>query len=98
MVRQLNTGMASSVRDRTATYRRCLGWTSDVGRTLELHSEICTAFTEQFHQFLNLTLEYNKDKRLAAAIQLTTTGASSAATRVAVQPELCTPPKSVLGG
>jgi len=88
MVRQLKTGLASSVRDRTATYRRCLGWTADVGRPLALRTEVSTAFNEQFHQFLQTALKYNEEKRLAKAIQLTTTGASSAATRVAVKDTL----------
>lgn len=88
MVRQLKMGMASSVRDRTATYRRCLGWTSDVGRSLELRTEVSTAFNQQFHQFLQTALKYNEEKRLAKAIQLTTTGASSAATRVSAKDTL----------
>jgi hypothetical protein len=88
MVRQLKMGMASSARERTATYRRCLGWTSDVGRQLGIRSETSTAFHDQFHKLLHDTLRYNADKRLAKAIQLTTTGGSSAATRVAIRDTL----------
>jgi hypothetical protein len=88
MVRQLKMGMASSVRDRAATYRRCLGWTTDVARGLSLATETSTAFDEQFHGFLQTALKYNADKRLAKAIQLTTTGASSAATRVSIKDTL----------
>ena len=88
MVRQLKMGMASSVRERTATYRRCLGWTSDVGRQLGIRSETSTAFHDQFHKLLHDTLRYSADKRLAKAIQLTSTGGSSAATRVAIRDTL----------
>ncbi|HLU99994.1 MAG TPA: hypothetical protein VKZ59_01925 [Acidobacteriota bacterium] len=84
MVRQLQMGIASLIRDRVGTYRRCLGWTTPTGRKLELQTEVNTAFTSQFHQFINGALKYYKDLRLAEAIQQTTGGGSSAATRVAV--------------
>src|SRR5262245_47379708 len=77
MVRQLKMGRASTVRERATAYRRCLGWTSDLGRQLGIHSETSTAFHDQFHKFLHDTLKYNADKRLAQAIQLTTNGGSS---------------------
>ena len=88
MVRQLKMGMASSVRERTATYRRCLGWTSDLGRGLGVRSETSSAFHDQFHKFMHDALRYSADKRLAKAIQLTTAGGSSAATRVSIRDTL----------
>ncbi len=83
MVRQLQMGLASLIRDRVSTYRRCLGWTTPIGRKMELQTEVNTAFTGQFHQFLKTALEYYKDLRLAEAIRQTTGGGASAATRVA---------------
>lgn len=83
MVRQLQMGIASLIRDRVSTYRRCLGWTTPVGRKMDIQSEVNSAFTGQFHQFLKTALEYYKDLRLAEAIRQTTGGGASAATRVA---------------
>lgn len=83
MVRQLQMGIASLIRDRVSTYRRCLGWTTAVGRKMDIQTEVNSAFTGQFHQFLKTALEYYKDLRLAEAIRQTTGGGASAATRVA---------------
>jgi hypothetical protein len=84
MVRQLQMGIASLIRDRVSTYRRCLGWTTPVGRKLNLQTEVNTAFNSQFHLFINTALKYYEALRLATAIRQTTSGGSSAATRVAV--------------
>lgn len=84
MVRQLQMGLASLTRDRVSTYRRCLGWTTPIGRKMDIQTEVNTAFTTQFHQFMKTALEYYKDLRLAQAIRQTTSGGASASTRVAV--------------
>ncbi|HAW50212.1 TPA: hypothetical protein DCX16_04620 [bacterium] len=69
MVRLTKMGLSSTVRDRDSSYRRCLGWTSDVGRKLGLDTVANTAFNSLFHKFIQVTLEYYKDKRLAVAIK-----------------------------
>ena len=73
MVRQTKTGMSSTVSDRASSYRRCLGWTSDVGRKIDLDSVINHAFSTHFHKFITSALEFYKDKRLAQSIQEVTT-------------------------
>jgi hypothetical protein len=88
MVREKKTGLASSIRDRAATYRRCLGWTTESARKLTMETEVNTGFNRLFHKFLRLALDYYEAKRLAAAIQLTTTGGASAATRVSIKETL----------
>ncbi len=84
MVRHIQMGLASLARDRVSTYRRCLGWTTPIGRKMDIQTEVNTAFTGQFHQFIKTALEYYKDLRLAEAIRQTTSGGASASTRVAV--------------
>jgi hypothetical protein len=84
MVRQLQMGLASLVRDRVGTYRRCLGWTTPAGRKMNIQTEVNSAFNSQFHLFIKTALEYYKALRLAEAIRQTTGGGASAATRVAV--------------
>jgi hypothetical protein len=88
IVRQIKSGLASSVRDRASSYRRCLGWTTEAARKLSLESEVNTGFNRLFHKFLQLALQYYEAKRLAQAIQQTTTGGASAATRVAIKETL----------
>jgi hypothetical protein len=88
MVRQLKMGLASSVGDRDSTYRRCLGWTTTLGKKLGTKSEVGTAFNDQWHKFIQTALRYYKDKRLAEAIQLTGGGGASAATKVSIQKTL----------
>jgi hypothetical protein len=74
-------GESSSVRDRESAYRRCLGWTSDVGKKLELGSKVNNEFNKNFHQFIQYALGYYQEKRLAVAIAATQTpGKPSAAT------------------
>ena len=77
MIRESKTGLSSSVRDRNSTYRRCLGWTTDDGRKLDLKTNTNTAFNTLFHRFIQLALEFYKDKRLAQVIQSTTPGSGS---------------------
>jgi hypothetical protein len=74
MTRQMKMGLASSVRDRAGAYRTALGWTSEVGRKLDLQTEVNTGFTTQFHKFISHALAFYKDKRLAVAIQGAATG------------------------
>lgn len=69
MVRQTKMGLSSTVRDRDSSYRRCLGWTSEVGRKLGLDSAVNNGFNSLFHKFIQNALEYYKDKRLAVAIR-----------------------------
>lgn len=86
MVRQTKIGLSSTVRDRDSCYRRCLGWTSDVGRKLGVETEVNTAFNNLFHKFIQITLEFYKDKRLATAIKgITTPGKPSVATIVSIR-------------
>lgn len=72
MTRKTKMGLSSTVRDRNISYRRGLGWILDEGRKLNLDTVINTAFTNQFHKFIQIALEYYKDKRLATAIQAST--------------------------
>jgi hypothetical protein len=76
MVQQIKTGLSSSIRDRDSSYRRCLGWTSDVGRKLGLDSVLNTSFTELFHKFIYNAIQFYTDRRLAVAIR----GSASLAT------------------
>ncbi len=72
MTRKTKMGISSTVRDRNITYRRALGWILDEGRKLNLETVVNTAFTNLFHKFIQTSLEYYKDKRLATAIQAST--------------------------
>jgi len=76
MVRQTKMGLSSTVRDRDSSYRRCIGWTSDVGRKLGLDTVTNIGLNTLFHRFIQLALEFYKDKRLATAIQGVTTPVS----------------------
>jgi len=72
MTRKTKMGISSTVRDRNITYRRALGWIQEEGRKLNLETTVNTAFTNLFHKFIQTSLEYYKDKRLATAIQAST--------------------------
>jgi hypothetical protein len=72
MTRKTKMGISSTVRDRNITYRRALGWIQEEGRKLNLETVVNTAFTNLFHKFIQTALEYYKDKRLATAIQAST--------------------------
>jgi hypothetical protein len=80
MVREVKTGLSSTVRERDASYRRCLGWTSDVGAKLKNEAPNNSAFSTLFHRLLKAALDYYRDRRLAQAINLTTGSGSSTAT------------------
>lgn len=72
MTRKTKMGISSTVRDRNISYRRALGWIQEEGRKLNLDTTVNTAFTNLFHKFIQTSLEYYKDKRLATAIQAST--------------------------
>jgi hypothetical protein len=78
MCRQTKAGLSSTVRDRDATYRRALGWTSDVGRPLNILAQVNKGTSQLFHKFLQAAISFNTAKRLAVAIRGTTTPASAA--------------------
>lgn len=80
MVRRTEMGESSTVRRRDSSYRRCLGWTSDVGRKLDSEAVVNTAFSNLFHKFIQSALEFFKDKTLAEAIQATAPGKVSVTT------------------
>lgn len=80
MTRKTKMGLSSTVRDRNISYRRGLGWILDEGRKLNLDTVVNTGFTNLFHKFIQITLEYYKDKRLAVAI----TGINSSANKTSV--------------
>lgn len=69
MVRQVKSGVSSSVRDRDSSYRRCLGWTSEPGRKLGSPATVNADFNTHFHKVIRLALEYYKDVRLADTIR-----------------------------
>ena len=85
MVRLMKNGLSSTVRDRDSSYRRCLGWTSDVGRKLESGAKVNVGFNNLFHKFIKAALDYYKDRRLATAIQSQTSpGKASVATLITI--------------
>ena len=88
MVRQTKTGLSSTVRDRDASYRRSLGWTSDVGRKLGSSAKSNAGFNNHFHKFLNLALTWFNDRRLAQAIQSADKIRKSVATLIAISKTL----------
>ncbi|MCA1812183.1 MAG: hypothetical protein LC623_09270 [Halobacteriales archaeon] len=88
MVRQTRMGLASSTRDRDALYRRCLGWTSEAGKTLGARAELNPRFNDAFHKFIQAALEYYKDRRLATAIRGNQGGPASQMTLTSVSQTL----------
>jgi hypothetical protein len=86
MVRELKSGLSSTVRERDTSYRRCLGWTSEAGSKLGNDAPVNGAFDDQFHRLVYLALGYYQEKRLAVAIQNTTTvGKPSVATVTSIR-------------
>jgi hypothetical protein len=85
MCRQSKAGLSSTVRDRDATYRRVLGWTSDVGRPLGLPTQVNKGTSQTFHKFLRAAISFNVAKRLAVAIRGTTTPATAASLATLVE-------------
>jgi len=86
MVRELRSGLGSTTRDRDVAYRRCLGWTSEVGRTLGSEAAPNRAFSAQFHRLIRLALQFYKDRQLAVAIRdVVTPTRASTATLIAIR-------------
>jgi hypothetical protein len=85
MCRQTKAGLSSTVRDRDATYRRTLGWTSDVGRPLGVPAQVNKGTSQLFHKFLQAAIGFNTSKRLAVAIRGTTTPAAAASLATLVE-------------
>ena len=87
MVRQMRTGAASITKDREVLYKRALGWT--LNRQLKTEPVVNTSFNNLFHKFIQIALEYYKDKRLATAIQAATSSSkTSTATIVSIRDTL----------
>ena len=84
MIREMKAGVSSAVRDRDSSYRRALGWTSDVGNKLGSTSVVNAAFNNLFNELVQSALTYYRDRRLANAINAVNTGAPSVATRVQI--------------
>lgn len=79
--RQVKSGLSSGVRDRDFTYRRVLGWTSEPGRALGSEAQLNRDFASSFQAFFGGSLRYYGEKRLAVAIQASSTaGRPSVAT------------------
>jgi hypothetical protein len=87
MVREVKSGLSSTVRDRDTTYRRVLGWTSDAGAKLDGQSAPKNeTFSVTFHRLIELALGYYNEKRLASAIQSSiTVGKPSIATLTTIR-------------
>jgi hypothetical protein len=79
MCRQTKAGLSSTVRDRDASYRRVLGWTSDVGRPLNIPAQVNKGTSQLFHKFLQAAISFNSAKRLAVAIRGTISPGTTAA-------------------
>ncbi len=72
MVREVKSGLSSTVRERDTSYRRCLGWTSEAGSKLDgQDAPKNTSFSVIFHRLIELALGYYNERRLASAIQNT---------------------------
>jgi|SRR6185436_5543777 len=84
LTRQMKTGLASSIKDRVSTYRRCLGWTTTVGRQMKVDTIVNSSFSEHFHKFISLAIDYYNQLRLSSAIQSTTSGTASISTIVGI--------------
>ncbi len=86
MIRELRSGLGSTTRDRDVAYRRCLGWTSEVGRTLGSEASPNRAFSAQFHRLIRLALQFYRDRQLAVAIRdVVTPTRASTATLIAIR-------------
>ena len=76
MVEQLKTGVASSVRDRDSSYRRVMGWTSDVGRQAGSPAMANSGVDKLLNKAMKEILAFYRDRRLAQAIQGTLGGST----------------------
>jgi hypothetical protein len=89
MVREVKAGLSSTVREREISYRRCLGWSSEAGGKLDNNSDapMNHNFSTLFNRLVFLALGYYNEKRLAVAIQNSTTNAGkpSRATLISIK-------------
>jgi len=85
MCRQTKSGLSSTMRDRCATYLRCLGWTTDDCRPLNLPSKVNQGFSEGFHRFIQAGSSFNTAKRFADAIRGATVPAAAASVATLVE-------------
>lgn len=69
MTRETKTGNSSTVRDRDSTYRRTLGWTSELGRKLGVDAQANTGLSTQWHAFIHHSLQFFDARRMAVAIR-----------------------------
>jgi hypothetical protein len=76
MVQQLKSGSASSVRERDSSYRRVVGWTSDVGRQVGSTAIPNPNVDALLKQVVKEILAFYRDRRLAQAIQGTISGST----------------------
>ena len=87
MVREVKAGLSSTVRERSITYSRVLGWRNESGSRLDLADvPKNTSFNQLFHRLMLLVLGYFNEKRLAVAIQNTgSVGMPSRATLTSIR-------------
>lgn len=87
MIREVKKGTGSTIKDRAYTYARCLGWKLTTQPTEIDPNKILVnnGFTKLFHKFVNTSLYYFKEKRLAEAIKDVQLASPSAATKIAIQ-------------
>lgn len=86
MVRELKSGLSTTTRERCTSYARCLGWKGEACNKLEMEAPKNAAFNVQFHRLVYLALGYYQEKRLAVAIQNSTTaGKPSVATLTSIR-------------
>jgi hypothetical protein len=88
MVREVKAGLSSTVRERETSYRRCLGWSSEAGAKLDpSEAPMNDNFKLLFNRLISLALGYYNEKRLAVAIQnsTTTAGKPSRATLTSIK-------------
>ena len=68
-VRLFKMGLSSTVRDRDSSYRRCLGWTSDVGRKIGLEGVVNREFAGELNRFVLHAIDFYNTRRMAVAIR-----------------------------
>jgi hypothetical protein len=85
MCRQTKSGLSSTMRDRCATYLRCLGWTTEDCRPLNLPSKVNQGASKLFHSFIQAGSSFNTAKRFADAIRGSTVPAAAASVATLVE-------------
>lgn len=86
MVREVKAGLSSTVRERATTYQRVLAWQLEDSSIGAIDAPKNTAFDALFHRLLHLALGFFNEKRLAVAIQASSTaGAASRATLTSIR-------------